>query len=229
MPANAWSTKRDYLKVIVAMTRQRAMAKQKIFQCSQHAAASCAALIKSGGVVIYPTDTIYGIGCDPYNDSAVKRIFTIKGRDEKKPLPILTSSIGEAERIVSLGRTGRMLAEKYWPGALTIVAPIIDYRISPRVIAGSSSLAVRVPANNCVLLLLHHCIYLVGTSANLSGERTMKSAQEVLNSGLEGYDALLDGGTVDKGVESTIVSVEGKPKILREGAIKSREILHLIG
>ena len=205
------------------------MAKHKIFPCSQEAVADCALLIKRGGVVIYPTDTIYGIGCDPYNDLSVRRIFTIKGRDEKKPLPILTSSIDEAERLVSLGRPGRMLAERYWPGALTIVAPMIDYRISPRVMAGSSSLAVRVPANNCVLLLLRHCIYLVGTSANLSGERTMKSAQEVLNSGLEGYDALLDGGTVDKGVESTIVSVDGKPKILREGAIKSREISDLIG
>ena len=133
------------------------MVKQRIFQCSQDAVASCALLIKSGGVVIYPTDTIYGIGCDPYNDLAVKRIFTIKGRDEKKSLPILTSSIVNAERIVSLGRTGRMLAEKYWPGALTIVAPIIDHRISPRVMAGSSSIAVRVQANNCVLLLLSHC------------------------------------------------------------------------
>ena len=205
------------------------MVKQKIFQCSHDAVASCALLIKSGGVVIYPTDTIYGIGCDPYNDLAVKRIFTIKGRDEKKSLPVLTSSIVDAERIVSLGRTGRMLAERYWPGALTIVAPIIDHRISPRVMAGSSSLAVRVPANNCVLLLLSYCTYLVGTSANLSGERTMKSAQEVLDSALDGYDGLLDGGTVEKGIESTIVSVEGKPKILREGAIKSREILHLIG
>jgi L-threonylcarbamoyladenylate synthase len=205
------------------------MAKHKIFPCSQDAVADCALLIKRGGVVIYPTDTIYGIGCDPYNDLAVKRIFKIKGRDEKKPLPILTYSIGDAERIVSLGRTGRMLAERYWPGALTIVAPIIDHRISSRVTAGSSSLAVRVPSNNCVLLLLRHCTYLVGTSANLSGERTLKSAQEVLYSGLEGYDALLDGGTVERGIESTIVSVEGKPKILREGAIKSREISHFIG
>src|ERR687893_205025 len=205
------------------------MGKLKIFQCSEGAAVSCAVVIKSGGVVVYPTDTIYGIGCDPYNDFAVKRIFTIKGRNEKKPLPILTFSMQEAERIVSLGRTGRMLAERFWPGALTIVAPIIDHRISPRVMAGSSSLAVRIPANNCVLLLLSRCRYLVGTSANLSGDRALKSAQEVLNSGLEGYDALLDGGTVEKGIESTIVSVEGKPKILREGAIKSKEISHLIG
>ncbi|HJU34606.1 MAG TPA: L-threonylcarbamoyladenylate synthase [Nitrososphaera sp.] len=205
------------------------MRKPKIFQCSEDAVASCALVIKSGGVVIYPTDTIYGIGCDPYDDLAVKRIFAIKGRSEKKPLPILTSGMQEAERIVALGRTGRMLAERYWPGALTLVAPIIDRRISSSVMAGSSSLAVRVPANNCVLRLLRHCTYLVGTSANLSGEKTMKSSQEVLDSQLEGYDALLDGGTVERGIESTIVSVEDKPKILREGAIKSREILQLIG
>jgi L-threonylcarbamoyladenylate synthase len=205
------------------------MGKQKIFQCSEDAVANCATVVNNGGVVVYPTDTIYGIGCNPYNALAVKRIFTIKRRSDKKPLPILTYSVQDAERIVSLGRIGRMLAERYWPGALTIVAPLIDHRISPQVMAGSSSLAVRIPANNCVLLLLSHCRYLVGTSANLSGERALKSAQEVLDSGLEGYDALLNGGTVEKGIESTIVSVEGKPKILREGAIKSKEIAHLIG
>ena len=205
------------------------MGKRKIFKCSEDAIASCALVVNSGGVVVYPTDTIYGIGCDPYNDLAVKRIFTIKGRSEKKPLPVLTYSIQDAERIVSLGKTGRMLAERYWPGALTIVAPIIDRRISPQAMAGSPSLAVRIPANKCALLLLSHCRYLIGTSANLSGHKVLKSAQEVVNSGLEGYDALLDGGTVEKGVESTIVSVEDKPKILREGAIKSREILHFVG
>jgi L-threonylcarbamoyladenylate synthase len=205
------------------------MGKRKIFKCSEDEIASCALVINCGGVVVYPTDTIYGIGCDPYNDLAVKRIFTIKGRSEKKPLPVLTYSIQEAERIVSLGRTGKMLAERYWPGALTIVAPIMDHRISPQAMAGSSSLAVRIPANKCVLLLLSHCRYLIGTSANLSEHRALKSAQEVINSGLDGYDALLDGGRVEKGVESTIVSVEDKPKILREGAIKSSEILHFVG
>jgi L-threonylcarbamoyladenylate synthase len=205
------------------------MKKPQIFQCSDDEVASCALLVKSGGVVVFPTDTIYGIGCDPYNDLAVKRIFRIKHRDEKKPLPVLTYSAQNAQRIVLLGRTGRMLAKRYWPGALTIVAPIIDRTISPRVVAGSSSLAVRVPANKCILLLLSHCRYLVGTSANLSGQIALKSAQEVLQSRLEGYDAILDGGTAEKGTESTIVDVGGKPKILREGAIKSREVFQLLG
>lgn len=195
----------------------------QVFSCSD--AEKCASIVKHGGVVVFPTDTIYGIGCDPYNDAAVKRIFRIKGRDEKKPLPVLAYSAQDAEKLIALGRTGMALAKKYWPGALTIVAPITDNRISPIVTAGSMNLAARVPANRCVLLLLKHCKYLVGTSANLSGQKSLKSVKEVLGSGLAGFDALLDGGAVEKGVESTIVDVAGAtPKVVREGAIKAEEI-----
>lgn len=195
----------------------------QVFSCSD--AEKCASIVKRGGVVVFPTDTIYGIGCDPYNDAAVKRIFRIKGRDEKKPLPVLAYSAQDAEKLIALGRTGMALAKKYWPGALTIVAPITDNRISPMVTAGSMNLAARVPANRCVLLLLKHCKYLVGTSANLSGQKSLKSVKEVLGSGLAGFDALLDGGAVEKGVESTIVDVAGAtPKVVREGAIKAEEI-----
>lgn len=188
----------------------------------------CALLIKNGGIVVFPTDTIYGIGCDPYNDSAVKRIFMIKGRDEKKPLPVLTYNSNRAQEIVLLGRAGRALAQRFWPGALTIVAPLTDRNISHRVVAGSSSLAVRVPSNKCIMMLLRHCKYLVGTSANLSGEESLKSTKDVLDSRLQGYDAILDGGQTEKGRESTIIEIGGKPKILREGAIKSTEVLRLL-
>lgn len=196
----------------------------QVFSCSD--AEKCASIVKRGGVVVFPTDTIYGIGCDPYNDAAVERIFRIKGRDEKKPLPVLAYSTQDAEKLIALGRTGMALAKKYWPGALTIVAPITDNnRISPMVTAGSMNLAARVPANRCVLLLLKHCKYLVGTSANLSGQKSLKSVKEVLGSELAGFDALLDGGAVEKGVESTIVDVAGAtPKVVREGAIKAEEI-----
>lgn len=195
----------------------------QLFSCSD--AEKCASIVKRGGVVVFPTDTIYGIGCDPYNDAAVERIFRIKGRDEKKPLPVLAYSAQDAEKLIALGRTGMALAKKYWPGALTIVAPITDNRISPMVTAGSMNLAARVPANRCVLSLLKHCKYLVGTSANLSGQKSLKSVKEVLGSGLAGFDALLDGGAVEKGVESTIVDVAGAtPKVVREGAIKAEEI-----
>lgn len=203
--------------------------RKQVYNCSGDAVAKCASVIRSGGVVVFPTDTIYGIGCDPYNDSAVERIFAIKGRDEKKPLPVLAHRVEDAEKIVALGDAGRALAKKYWPGVLTIVAPIVDQKMSRRVAAGGKNLAVRVPANECVLSLLRHCRYLVGTSANPSGGKPLKSAQEVLDSSLDGYDALLDGGPVEKGIESTVVDITGKPRILRQGAIKSKEVLELLG
>jgi L-threonylcarbamoyladenylate synthase len=203
------------------------MAKFKVLTCID-GILECASIVKTGGVIVFPTDTIYGIGCDPYSDSSVKRIIKIKGRAEKKPLPVLTYSLHDAEKIVSFGTASKMLAEKYWPGALTIVAPLVDEKISHSVTSSGSNLAVRVPANRCVLALLRECRYLVGTSANISGANSSKSAQEVLNSGLDGFDVLLDGGHVG-GVESTIVDMTAAtPVISREGAIKSREVLRFI-
>lgn len=177
----------------------------------------CAKIVRSGGVVVFPTDTVYGIGCDPYNDSAVKRVFSIKGRTQGKSLPVLAGNIGDAERIVSLGPAGKRLAERFWPGALTIVAPLKDIKMSPSVTAGKRNLAVRVPANKCTLRLLEKCRYLVGTSANLSGRGAPKDAQSV---SLSGFDAML----VDKeplgGRESTVVDVSGGAiEILRQGAL----------
>lgn len=206
------------------------MSKYQIFGCTEEEAEQCASMVKEGSVVVFPTDTIYGIGCDPRNDSAVARVFKIKGRNEKKPLPVLAFSTQDAEKIISLGKSGRILASKFWPGALTIAAPIVDNSISSKVIAGNTSLAVRIPANKCILSLLRHCKYIVGTSANLSGKKSPTSAQQVIDSGLDGFDVLLDGGKVEGGVESTIVDVTGtEPKILREGAIKSAEVFGVLG
>ncbi|HXG07737.1 MAG TPA: L-threonylcarbamoyladenylate synthase [Nitrososphaera sp.] len=200
-----------------------------LFSCSDdEAVARCASVVKRGGVVVFPTDTVYGIGCDPYNDEAVARVFAIKGRNKTKPLPVLAYNTEAAESIVILGNAGKALARRYWPGALTIVAPIKDHRICRTLTAGSSSLAVRVPANKCVLSLLSHCGYIVGTSANRSGEKPPTSFQEVLASSLDDYDALLDGGQTEKGLESTIVDITGKPKILREGAVSMREVLEVL-
>ncbi|HEX6068045.1 MAG TPA: Sua5/YciO/YrdC/YwlC family protein, partial [Nitrososphaera sp.] len=94
--------------------------------CSDSGIQRCAQIVKDGGVVVFPTDTVYGIGCDPHNDAAVRRVFSIKDREEKKPLPVLVGSVDDAEKIVTLGQKGRALAERLWPGALTIVAPLKD-------------------------------------------------------------------------------------------------------
>src|SRR5919199_5678533 len=202
-----------------------------IYYCSNNADIyKCASIVSSGGILVYPTDTIYGMGCDPYNDGSVQRIFKIKGRDKIKPLPILASRIEDVEKIVSLGKIGKLLAYKYWPGALTIVSPLKDNNISAQLTAGKNSIGVRIPNNKCTLLLLKHCKYLAGTSANKSGEKPPKSVSEVMSSGLDHFDALLDGGTVEKGIESTIVDIvdANNPKIIREGAIKSEEVYKVL-
>jgi L-threonylcarbamoyladenylate synthase len=185
----------------------------------------CGSLVKDGGVIVFPTDTLYGLGCNPYNEKAVEKIFEIKNRDKTNPLPILASSITDIERIVSLGSTGKKLAQIYWPGALTIIVPLIDENISYKLRAGKMSIGVRIPNNICALLLLRDCKYLTGTSANKSGEAACKSSSEVLSSSLRGFDAILDGGTVKGRVQSTIVDLTGQsPKISREGAITSQAI-----
>ena len=198
-----------------------------IFDCCEDIdIRECASFVIAGGVIVYPTDTIYGIGCNPYNDDSVERIFKIKGRSKKKPLPILASSINDVEKIVSLGKIGKLLAKRYWPGGLTIVSQTIDENISTKVTAGKMSVGVRIPNNNCTLSLLKYCKYLVGTSANKSGDKPLKSSREIMSSSLHGFDALLDGGTVEKGIQSTVVDLSDPtaPKVIREGAITSKEI-----
>ena len=197
-------------------------------RCTKAGISRCAGIIKNGGVVVFPTDTVYGVGCDPYNQTAVDRVFKIKRRKENKPLPVLVSDRAEAVKLVDLGERGGLLADHYWPGPLTIVAPVLDRSISSMITAGTDRLGVRVPANRCVLSLLQQCKSLVGTSANLAGQESPKSANDVLGSGLEGFDFLLDGGPVGMAKESTIVDITDL-SIIREGAISSQRILEILG
>ena len=204
------------------------MIELQTLDCTDSGIAECARIVKSGGVVVFPTDTVYGIGCDPYNNSAVSRVFAIKGREEKKPLPVLVGSIGDVESIVSLGPGGRTLAERFWPGALTIVAPLKDKRMPQGVTAGKNNLAVRVPANTCILGVLKFCRYLVGTSANPSGKNAPKDAQSALQS-LSGFDAILVYKGPLGGRESTVVDVTGpNPKIIREGALSADAVMKVL-
>ena len=193
--------------------------------CSEENVTIAADGIKKGKVVVYPTDTVYGIGCDPYNDSAVDMIFKIKGRMERKPLPLLCSSVKHASRIAKLNEQATKLAEQFWPGALTLVAELIDDRISSKITAGTNAIGVRVPNNQCALQLIDKCGgVLVGTSANRSGYSPAKSAEEVLET-LDEFDILLDGGKTSLGIESTVLDVSAeKIALIREGYITLERI-----
>ncbi|MGH9934259.1 MAG: L-threonylcarbamoyladenylate synthase [Nitrososphaerales archaeon] len=197
--------------------------------CNDENIITAADEIKKGKVVVYPTDTVYGIGCDPYNDSAVDRIFKIKGRMEGKPLPILCSSIKHASRIAKLSEHAVKLATQFWPGTLTLIAELIDYKISGKVIAGTNTIGVRVPNHQCALQLIDKCGgILVGTSANKSGYNSARSATEVLET-LQGFDILLDGGSTPVGVESTVIDVSSANiAFIREGSIRRERIAKVL-
>lgn len=198
----------------------------KVLECSNYDhIASCASTLSDGGIIVFPTDTVYGIGCNPYYDESVERIFQIKDRSEDKPLPVVGYSISDIEKLIHMSPLAKSLAQYFWPGALTIVSPCKDNNISRRVMAGGDNLAVRIPGNRCTRSLLRFCKYLIGTSANVSGRKPCTSSYEVLSSGLSGFDLVLDGGALGGGIESTIIEViDSNVRILREGVIKSDKV-----
>ena len=196
-------------------------------QCNEEGIKVALEAIKKGGVVVLPTDTVYGIGCDPYNHEAVKTIYKIRGREKTKLLPVLGYSKEEIEKIAFFDELSEKIANKFWPGAVTLIL-----KVKKREIANSLNLkgkiAVRVPNHSCLLSLLKECKLLVGTSANLSGLPPFKDSSEI-PSKISGYDVLLDGGKISDSAESTIVEViDNKLEIIREGKVKEKELMSIL-
>ncbi len=187
-------------------------------------------LISNGSIIVFPTDTIYGIGCNPFKKEAVEKVYAIKKRDKNKALPILVSTIEDAKKLIKLNNIGEKLVEKFWPGGLTIVGRIKDDITLPQIItSNTNTLAVRMPNHKCTLKLLKLCKYLVGTSANISNCKPLTSSSDIINSKLEGFDILIDGDITTIGVESTIVDISnGNAKVLRIGAIPVDRIYEVI-
>jgi L-threonylcarbamoyladenylate synthase len=194
----------------------------------------CKEIIMNGGIIVYPTDTIYGLGCDPYNKEAVGKIFRLKNRLMNKALPILTFDFSQVEKIMILNENGRKLANSFWPGPLTIVGTLKDKDIPKIITAEKQTIGMRIPNKIETLNLLKYCNYLVGTSANISNEKSCFYANEVLKSPLVGYDALVLGDEKKSNISlslkgSTIVDVSSSNvKILREGVIKSETIYEIL-
>lgn len=180
-----------------------------------------AQIVKDGGIVAYPTDTVYGLGCNPYMPDSVEKIFKLKIR-ENKPLPLLCDSLDSALKIASFDKISLKLAEEFWPGPLTILVPLKDDSLKS-LTRGSEFIGLRVPNHNDSLLLISECGgYLVGTSANLSGYNSNHSASSVISQ-LPDVDAILINDIEDNSKESTIIKVEnGEIIILRLGSIDSQ-------
>jgi len=181
--------------------------------------------VRRGGLVVYPTETVYGLGCDPFNIEAVKRILDVKG-ERKKPLPILAASIGDADKIASISPNGKRLAAKFWPGPLTMVFP--KKPSLPDVVTfGGDSVGLRIPHNDVALHLIRLSGgLLVGSSANRTGEEPPRAVQEISVELKEMVDVVLDGGVTAQGKPSTVADLTSeKPRILREGPISLKELL----
>jgi L-threonylcarbamoyladenylate synthase len=181
---------------------------------------AAARVLARGGVVAVPTETVYGLAADATNGEAVARIYEAKGRPRFNPLIVHVNSLEMAERLVDLGETGRALAQAFWPGPLTLVAPMReDAGVASLVTAGLDTLAVRWPDSPALTGLIARLGHpLAAPSANRSGAVSPTTAAHVRD-GLGGrIDLILDGGACRIGVESTIVSVTGSPpSLLRPG------------
>ena len=182
-------------------------------------------LLRDGGVVAFPTDTVYGVGVDPFQPEAVRRLYRIKGRPEDKPIAILVGSIEDVARVAQTpSRTFSRLADRFWPGGLTLIVETRE--LPPEITAGGSTVGVRMPDHPLTLELLRGFGGPIATtSANRSGENPATSAEDV-GAQLGGRVTLIvDGGDTITKVASTVLDLSvSPPKILRHGGI-SEELL----
>lgn len=185
---------------------------------SRYAVESAAAIVKGGGLIVYPTDTVYGLGADPMNAAAVKRLLAVKRR-EAKPIPVLCDCLESALSLAWLNARSVGLARTHWPGALTIVAPLKGELPFP-IHQGTGTVGVRVPASKLCVELIRLCGgFLTGTSANVSGKPTCRSAEEAMKELGGEVDLVLDGGRLE-GLASTVVRVLGEGiEVLRKGPV----------
>jgi len=198
----------------------------EIVSCDEKGIKKIVELYQIGGIIAFPTDTVYGIGCNPFNSDSISRIFELKNRDGGKKFPILGISKNELEKIVEFNLDAEKIAEKFWPGQVTLLLPI--RRDVSNKIENNGKLAVRVPGNECILSILRHCKLIVGTSANISGEKSILDSNE-LKKKLPEVDVLVDGGKIVSSGESTIIDFEnGELKMIREGSISKESIERIL-
>jgi L-threonylcarbamoyladenylate synthase len=187
------------------------------------------AVLRGGGLVVYPSDTVYGLGAAAGHERAVERVFAVKDRDAQKALSLLLADAADlASLCTQVPFLARVFAQRYWPGPLTLVL-----RRSPAfqsaTLGGGDTVAVRVPDH----LFLRELIRglgepITGTSANRSGRPACRSAEEVERELGDAVDLIIDGGPSGAGPESTVVSLIGSlPVVLREGAIPRVDVERL--
>ena len=182
-------------------------------------------LLRAGGVIAYPTDTLYGLGASVFDSEAVGRVFAIKGRATGQGLPVLVDGLERLEQVADeLPAAALELARKFWPGPLTLVLP--RHPGLPEAVTGGDTVAVRQPAHPSPLALIAACgSPITGTSANRSGGPDPATAAAVIGQLGASVDLVLDGGPASLGAPSTVLDVTVMPaRLLRAGALPVEEL-----
>ena len=205
--------------------------KTLLLPAGEAAVAAAARILADGGLVAFPTETVYGLGADATNAAAIARLYQAKGRPAFNPLIAHIGDLDAARKIGRFDAAAELLAEAFWPGPLTLVLPkTIDCAVADLATAGLETVAIRIPAHPVARDILR--VFgrpVVAPSANLSGHVSPTMAAHV-QSDLEGrIDLIVDGGAVAVGVESTIVGIFDHPMLLRPGGLPRAEIERVLG
>jgi len=193
---------------------------------------AAAAILRGGGLVAFPTETVYGLGADATNGEAVASIFTAKRRPRFNPLIVHVQGRAQAETFAAFSPEARKLADAFWPGALTLVLPRrADSALSLLVSAGLDTVAIRAPSHALARQLIAETGRpIAAPSANASGRVSPTTAAHVAEELGDAVDLILDGGRAALGIESTVIGFEsGKPVLLRPGAVAREDIEKVIG
>lgn len=182
-------------------------------------------ILKRGGIIAFPTDTVYGLGCNAFNITAVDRIYQVKRRPRHLSLPLLLNNISQLSILAEpISELALFLADRFWPGGLTLV--LYKSASLPKHLSGQSTVAVRIPDHTVPMALIQGLGKpIIGTSANINSQPNTLTVDEVKQQLGDNVDLIIDGGTCTGNSESTIVDVTGEvPVILRQGIIPQYEI-----
>lgn len=187
---------------------------------------NAARIIKNGGVVVYPTDTLYGLGVNALDGKAVKKLFEIKGRNFNKPISIAFSSLRDAKKYVKFNTVALKLAKKFLPGPLTLILPL-KRKLPKRLTLGKKMIGVRIPDNKIALKLIKKSgVPITATSANLSGGKNPITAKEAMKQVGNKVDLVIDAGRCKYKRPSTFVRILGdKIEVIREGVIPKKKLI----
>ncbi|MBR6506417.1 MAG: threonylcarbamoyl-AMP synthase [Clostridia bacterium] len=190
----------------------------------------CADILTAGGIAVFPTETVYGVGANVFDKKAIDRLYTAKCRPKEKALLCHLYSVEQAGEIGYLDDTAKALIKAFTPGPLTVIVKKKPC-IGDNVTSGMDTVGLRFPSNNVFLALAKKCGFpIAATSANISGEASPAEAESVMRSLGDRVDAIIDSGLTSVGVPSTIISLtESKPVILRQGAVTETMIKEVIG